>query len=146
MSAATFFTLITVIGGIGWLSLILLSPFWKGVDGFVIGIVFAMMAIVYSYLNFGNIGDVGGPSAFMSFDGVMRIFSNPYLVDGGWAHILSLDILLGIWIKNNAAKSNIPYWLVVLVLLLTIMFAPFGILVYLIIHWIKTKQYFVDIQ
>ena len=146
MSPETFFLLITTIGGIGWISLILLSPFWKGVDGFIIGVVIVMLAIVYSYLNFGHIGDVGGPMAFMSYDGVIRIFNNPYLVDCGWAHILAFDVMVGIWIKNNAAKSNIKYWVVVPVLLLSIAFAPLGLFVYLIIHWLKTKQYFVDLQ
>lgn len=144
MSAESFFMLLTVIGGIGWLALIALSPFWKNVDRFIIGVIVVLIAITYSYLNFGNIGSVGGPAAFMSFDGVLRVFENPFLVDAGWAHILSFDLMVGMWIKHNAAQCGIKYWIVVLVLLISISFAPLGLLIYLLIRWIKTKQYFTN--
>jgi hypothetical protein len=104
------------------------------------------MAIVYTYLNFGHIGSEGGPTAFMTFDGVMRIFSNPYLVVAGWAHILSLDLVVGMWIRHNAAKCGMKYWVVVLILLLTIAFTPLGLFVYLMLRWAKTKQFFVDFE
>ena len=143
MTAEAFFILLTVLGGIGWLSVIVLSRFWKNADKFTISILISLMAITYSYLNFGNIGSVGGPAAFMSFEGVLRIFGNPYLVDAGWAHILAFDILIAMWIRNNAAKCGIKYGVVVLVLLISISFAPLGFFVYLMIRWAKTKQFFV---
>jgi Domain of unknown function (DUF4281) len=142
MTPQFFFLLLTVIGGIGWFSVIALSPFWKHTDRFVIGIIVALIAICYTYLNFGYIGEVGGPMAFMSYDGVMKIFANPYLVDGGWAHILAFDLMVAMWIKHNAARLGIDYWVVVLVLLISIPFAPLGLFIYLMIRWLKSKQYF----
>lgn len=146
MNAPTIFYALSALAGIGWGTLMILSPYWKGTDKFVIGVVVVMMALVYTVLNFSHIADVGGPAAFMTFEGVVRIFSNPFLVDAAWAHILAADLMIGIWMKNNARKINLPYWIVITVQLLTIMFAPLGVLVYLFLHWRKTNHEIADIS
>ena len=146
MSAESFFLLMNFIAGIGWLSLIIFSPFWKFTDKFVIGILVVLLCILYSYFNFGHIGEVGGPSSFMTFDGVKKVFSNPWLINAGWAHIMAFDLMVGIWIKNNAAKNGIHYWIVVPILLITIMLAPLGFALYQLVRWIKTKQYFTSLD
>lgn len=145
MSAEFFFLIINIIASIGWIILIALSPFWKSTDDFLIGIIITLLAIVYSVLNFGHIGEVGGPTSFLTFDGVVRVFSNQYLIDAGWAHIIAFDIFVGIWIKNNAAKSGIKYGIVIPILLITIMLAPLGFLIYQVVRSIKTKNYFVGL-
>ena len=57
MSPESFFLLMNVIAGIGWLAIIILSRFWKFTDQFVIGIVVSLLALLYTYFNFGHIGD-----------------------------------------------------------------------------------------
>ena len=145
MSAESFFLMMNIITGIGWLSLIILSPFWKFTDKFVIGIVITLLAILYTYFNFGHIAEAGGPASFMTFEGVMKVFSNPWLINAGWAHIMAFDLLAGIWMKNNAAKNGIRFWILIPVFLVTIMLAPLGFLIYQLIRLIKTKQYFASI-
>jgi hypothetical protein len=142
MSAESFFLLMNVITGIGWLAILVLSPRWKFTDQFVIGIVVSLLALLYSYFNFGHIAEAGGPASFLTFEGVLKVFSNPWLINAAWAHIMAFDLLGGIWIKNNAAKNGISYWLVVPILLVTIMMAPLGLLIYQVVRWIKTKQFF----
>jgi Domain of unknown function (DUF4281) len=142
MSPEIFFKLMNAIAGIGWLGIIVLSRFWTFADKFVIGIVVSLLAILYAYFNFGHIGEVGGFTSFLSFDGVQKVFSNPWLINAGWAHIMAFDLMVGIWIKNNAAKNGIPYWIVIFILLVTIMVAPLGLLIYQLVRWIKTKQFF----
>ena len=142
MSPESFFLMMNVIAGIGWLDVIVLSRFWNFADKFVIGIVVSLLAVLYTYFNFGHITEVGGPASFMTFDGVIKVFSNPWLINAGWAHIMAFDLMVGIWIKNNAAKNGISYWIVVLILLVTIMLAPLGLLLYQLVRWIKTKQFF----
>jgi hypothetical protein len=146
MSAEKFFLLLSAIAGAGWLGVIVLSRFWKHADRFVFGVVVMLIAVIYTFLNFGHINEVGGPSAFLNFEGVQKVFSNPYLIDAGWAHIMAFDLLVGIWIKNNAAKHQINYALVVVILLLTIMFAPLGLIIYVLVHWLKTKQFLFQID
>ena len=48
--------------------------------------------------------------------------------------------------KNNAAKNGNHYGIVVPILLVTIMLAPLGFVLYQLVRWIKTKQYFGSID
>jgi hypothetical protein len=112
----------------------------------VIGVIVTLLGIFYSYFNFAHIGEVGGPASFASFDGVIKVFSNPWLINAGWAHIMAFDLMIGIWIKNNAAKNGIHFWIVIPILLVTIMLAPLGFVLYQLVRWIKTKQYFGSIE
>ncbi len=142
MSAESFFILMNVIAGIGWLSLIILSRFWALHDKFVIGVVVVLLSILYIYFNFGHIAEAGGPASFLTLEGVQKVFSNPWLINAGWAHIMAFDLMVGVWIKNNAAKNGIHYGIVVPILVITIMLAPLGLFIYHLVRWMKTKRYF----
>ena len=146
MSAETLFNISMIIAGIGWLVLLILSRFWKFSDKFVIGIIVVLVSMVYCYVNFGHFAEVKEKWVFLSLEGVMKVFSHPFLVVAGWTHIMAFDLMVGIWIKNNAAKYGVHYAIVVPILLVTIMLAPFGLLLYHIARWIKTKQYFGSLQ
>ncbi|MEO6230221.1 MAG: abscisic acid-deficient protein Aba4 family protein [Ferruginibacter sp.] len=146
MTPSMFFTLINIISAIGWILILIISRFWKGADKFLVCIVVAMLAVTYSYLNFAHIGEAGGPAGFSTFEGVTKIFSNPWLIDAAWAHIVGIDLVIGMLIKNNAAKHGMPYGLVIILLLVTIVFTPLGLLLYLLARWIKTKRYLENIS
>jgi len=134
-----------ILSAAGWILILVISRFWKGADTFLVCIVVAILAAAYSYFNFAHIGEAGGIAGFSTFEGVTKIFSNPWLIDAAWAHIVGIDLILGMLIKNNAAKHGIAYGVVVIVLLVTIVFGPLGLLLYLLIRWLKTKQYFESI-
>jgi len=145
MTPSTLFTLMNILSAAGWILILVISRFWKGADTFLVCIVVAILAAAYSYFNFAHIGEAGGIAGFSTFEGVTKIFSNPWLIDAAWAHIVGIDLILGMLIKNNAAKHGIAYGVVVIVLLVTIVFGPLGLLLYLLIRWLKTKQYFESI-
>lgn len=145
MTPSMFFTLLNIVSAIGWILILIISRFWKGADTFLVCIVVAMLALGYSYVNFAHIVEAGGPAGFSTYEGVSKIFSNPWLIDAAWAHIVGIDLIIGMLIKNNAAKHGMPYGLVVIILLVTIVFTPLGLLLYLLVRWIKTKQYFESI-
>ena len=145
MTPSTLFTLMNILSAAGWILILVISRFWKGADTFLVCIVVAILAAAYSYFNFAHIGEAGGIAGFSTFEGVTKIFSNPWLIDAAWAHIVGIDLVLGMLIKNNAAKHGIAYGVVVIVLLVTIVFGPLGLLLYLLIRWLKTKQFFESI-
>lgn len=146
MTPSTLFTLMNILSAAGWILILVISRFWKDADKLLVCIVVAILAAAYSYFNFAHIGEAGGIAGFATFEGVTKIFSNPWLIDAAWAHIVGIDLILGMLIKNNAAKHSIPYGLVVIVLLVTIVFGPLGLLLYLLVRWLKTKQYFESID
>ena len=72
----------------------------------------------------------------------MELFTNKVAVTSAWVHFLAFDLMVGIWIKKNAMKHGISHWLLIPCFFFTFMIGPMGLLIYLLIRWIKTKQYF----
>ncbi len=143
MSPDSIFQLCNTLALIAWLVLLIASPFWPSVDQLLIGIVITLFAIVYAWLIFQsfNPADV---EKFSTLDGIMQLFSNKTAVTAGWVHYLAFDLMIGIWIKKNAMKHGIPHWLLIPCLLFTFMLGPVGLLLYLLIRLVYTKQYFAD--
>lgn len=140
MSPDTIFSLCSNLAMAGWIILIFL-PFWFHSDKFLVGIFIALLAIVYAWLVLDSF-HFEDMKKFGSLQGVMELFGNPVVVTAGWVHYLAFDLMVGVFIKRNSVKHNISHWLVVPCLLLTFMFGPVGLLLYLLIRWIKTRQYF----
>ena len=141
MSPDSVFQTCSTIAMAGWLVLLIISPFWSSFDKFLIGIVITLFAIVYAWLIFR----VFRPEDFEKFgslNGVMELFTDKTAVTAGWVHYLAFDLLTGIWIKKNAQKYNIHHLILIPCLLLTFMLGPIGLLLYLLVRLIKTKQYF----
>src|SRR5687767_9062077 len=141
MSPDSVFQICSTIAMIGWLILLILSPFWSGFDKFLVGVVINLFAIVYAWLIF----QVFGPADFQKFgslNGVMELFTDKTAVTAGWVHYLAFDLFTGIWIKKNADKYGISHLVLIPCLLLTFMLGPIGLVLYLLVRAIKTKQYF----
>lgn len=143
MTPDTIFQLCSGLAMIGWIVLIIVSPFWMQADKLVIGIIIMLLSIVYAWLIFGNF-NFSDASRFSSLDGVMQLFTNRALVTAGWVHYLAFDLLAGTWIKRNGLRYGIPHALVIPCLLLAFMLGPVGLLLYLVIRSIKQKQYFLE--
>lgn len=141
MSPDSVFQTGNTIAMAGWIVLLILSPFWSGFDKFLIGIVITLFAIVYAWLIF-QVFTPGDFEKFGSLNGVMDLFTDKTAVTAGWVHYLAFDLLTGIWIKKNAQKYNIHHLILIPCLLFTFMLGPIGLLLYLLVRFIKTKQYF----
>ena len=143
MTADTLFQISGSIAGLGWIILLLASPFWHRFDRFLIGVVITLLCLVYAWL----IGQSFSPSDFSSFgslDGVMKLFDNKILVAAGWVHYLAFDLLSGIWIKKNSFKYGISHWIMIPCFLLVFMMGPAGLLLYLLIRGIYAREYFAE--
>ena len=141
MTPDSIFQICSAIAMISWLVLIVASPFILEVDKFLIGVSITLLAIVYAWLivQSFNPGDV---KSFGSLDGVMKLFQNKTLLTAGWVHYLAFDLMVGIWIKRNSLKFGISHWLIIPCLFFTFMLGPVGLLLYLLIRLIKTRNYF----
>ena len=141
MSPDSVFQTCSTIAMVGWVVLLIISPFWSNFDKFLIGIIITLFGIVYAWLIF-QVFTPGDFEKFGSLNGVMELFTDKTAVTAGWVHYLAFDLLTGIWIKKNAQKYNIHHLIVLPCLLVTFMLAPIGLLLYLLVRSIKTKQYF----
>jgi len=144
MQPEIIFLLSNGLAAVGWFALLVLSPLWKDTDKLVMGVVVVLLAGIYTWVNLSHLGDAGGLTAFFSYDGVLKVFQSPYLVTAAWAHILAVDLLAATWMCKNAQSNNIPHWMLIPVLLLTLVLGPLGIIAYLLLRWVRTGQYFGD--
>lgn len=134
---------------LGWLVLFFL-PFWPvtsfSPQSFVVGIVALLLSIAYVYLVFfGKRHDEPGHrvrGSFWSLKGIINLFKTPRVVLAGWVHYLVFDLMVGLFIVSNAAHYNISHWLLLPCLLLTMMFGPAGLLLYMILRAFITGEYF----
>lgn len=141
MTADDIFTLCNGIAVVSWLLLILLPWWWS--DKIIIGAVITLFALIYAWLLLSNFS-VSDISKFGTLSGVMDLFSQPEMVTAGWIHYLAFDLLAGVFIRRNSIIHGISKWLVIPCLLLTFMFGPVGLLLYLFIRSVATRQYFAE--
>src|SRR5436305_13703768 len=103
MSPDTIFNVTCVIAAIGWLIILVVSPFWQWWDKFVVGIIIVLLALVYTVLNFSNFkpADV---KKFGSLDGIFQLYQNRSSVTASWVHVLAFDLMVAVWIKKDAIR------------------------------------------
>ena len=143
MTPDSIFSICSSIAMIGWLILLIISPFWFDTDKLLIGIIITLFAIVYAWL-IAQSFHAGDFQKFSTLNGVMELFTNKTAVTAGWVHYLAFDLMTGIWIKKNSEKYGIKHWLIIPCLFFTFMLGPVGLLLYLIVRFLKTKQYFAE--
>ncbi len=142
MSPDSVFSICNTIALVGWIILVFI-PMWRSSDKFIIGIIVTLFAIIYTYYIVTNLSAIDMKS-FSTLKGVTNLFTNPLAVLIGWVHYLAFDLMVGLFIKNNAGKYGIGHWWLIPCYLLTFMFGPIGLLLYLLIRFIASKQYFAD--
>ncbi len=143
MSPESIFTISSSIATVGWIILVFVTPFWNKTDKFLVGIIITLFCIVYVWFIVHSVSpsDLKG---FGSLEGVMTLFQDKTLLTAGWVHYLAIDLFLGLWITKNAKRHGINHWMLLPVFVITFMFAPIGLLIYLLIRWFKTRRYFAE--
>jgi hypothetical protein len=139
MTPEIIFKLANGLAIIGWIIIIVLPGYRS--DRLIIGIFITLLAIVYTYLMF----ETFKPDIFKSFSslqGVIVLFQNPKVLLAGWIHYLAFDLMVGLWIKNNALKHGITHWYLIPCLIFTFLLGPVGLLFYLVIRIFISKKYF----
>jgi hypothetical protein len=143
MTPDSIFQLSNTIALLGWLILVIASPFWVSFDKLLIGIVVTLFALTYFWLLAQNF-KFSDMEKFSTLDGVMELFTSKIAVTTAWLHFLAFDLMAGIWIKKNAVQHGIKHWILLPCFFFTFMIGPVGVLLYLLIRFVHTKQYFAD--
>jgi hypothetical protein len=82
-----------------------------------------------------------GEGGFASLAAVAALFRNPWALLAGWAHYLGFDLFIGGWQVRDAQRRRIPHLFVVPALVLTFLFGPSGLLLYLAIRRRSTDMH-----
>jgi len=131
MSAEQLFSTLNLMTMAAWLPLVFL-PRLRWTATVLPVVVPSLLAVVYVALVAATwAGSEGG---FSSLADVRALFDNPWMLVAGWTHYLAFDLFIGGWEVRDAQARGIPHLLVVPALLLTFLFGPAGLLLYLAIR------------
>lgn len=131
MTPERLFSILNLVAVVGWVPLIFVPRFrWaRMIVPIAIPIV---LAVVYSGVVVATFGSSEG--GFSSLAEVRTLFENPWALLAGWTHYLAFDLLIGGWEVRDAHERGISHLLVVPALVLTFLFGPAGLLVYLTVR------------
>jgi hypothetical protein len=127
MNPELVFSIVSTIALVAWLLLVFLprARWVELVTGTVVPLGLAATYVVIVAMHIGR-----GPGDFQTLAGVSALFSNPWVLLGGWIHYLAFDLLVGVWEVRDSRSRGIPHLLVVPCLALTFMLGPAGWLLY----------------
>jgi hypothetical protein len=128
---AHLFSLANLVALAAWI-LLIGFPDWKHTPRGILNGVILVLCGFYCLLII-NWALTGAPGGFDSLENVMVLFRDPKAVLAGWIHYLAFDLFVGLWITQDARQIGIPRWILVIVQLLTFMFGPIGLGIYLLV-------------
>jgi len=142
MNTELIFSIVNAAASFSWL-LLLIFPFSKLVHKILLNIIIVGLAILYviiisqslNWQTFENTSTLAG---------IADLFTNPLALLAGWVHYLAFDLMVGLYITNNARRYGINRFILIPCLLFTFMLGPVGLLLYIIIRSIYNKRYFED--
>ncbi len=123
MTASGLFGIVNTLALVGWLPLVF-APRWRwsvpAARGLVCG--FCLCYVVVLGLHWGE-----GEGGFDTLDNVAKLFSNQWVLTGGWIHYLAFDLFCGSWIVAEGKRRGLALWRVIPCLPLTFLFGPAGL-------------------
>lgn len=139
MTPSSLFELGNSLALFSWIFLSIFSH-KKWATKLVFSLSIMLLAITYAYLIGSNLGGMDMES-FSTLASVKALFTSDIGVAAGWMHYLAFDLMVGLYIIHNSQQYGINRFLIIPALLLTFMFGPVGLLIYLIIRTIVTKKW-----
>ena len=70
------------------------------------------------------------PGGFDTLKNVQLLFTSPWAALAGWVHYLAFDLFIGAWISLKALQQKMPRAILIIILPLTFLFGPIGLLLY----------------
>jgi hypothetical protein len=138
MTAEQLFSTLNLIAVAGWLLLVFL-PRMRWTSTVVPIVMPSLFAVVYVVLKAATLTRSEG--GFSSLASVRTLFDNPWLLLAGWTHYLAFDLFIGGWEVRDSQRHSIPHLLIVPALVLTFLFGPAGLLLYLTIRWFAPQRW-----
>jgi len=126
MSDAQLFQLANTTALVCWIALVV-QP--RRVAPLARFIVPGLMAVLYIWALASAPANPDG--GFGSLAQVKALFTQDRAVLAGWVHYLAFDFFVGCWMVLDAVDRRIAHFAVVPCLVLTFMFGPVGLLLYL---------------
>jgi hypothetical protein len=142
MTSEQLFSLCSTLALAGWICLVFL-PRWRPSATLVAPVLIpSLIAILYLWLVATSLP--GAEGGFGTLAEVKLLFANERALLAGWIHYLAFDLFIGAWEVRDARRRGIHHLALVPCLLLTFLFGPVGLLLYLAMRAAWKKQVTVD--
>ena len=138
MTPETVFSIVNAIAFFSWVYLIAAArwtPALFRMVRFAVPILFALIYITAMILAEPN--EEGG---FQTLAQVTSLFTQPWVVVAAWLHYLAFDFFVGCWILEKAKAENIGHGWIVIPMILTFLFGPAGLLLFLILLGFRRRK------
>jgi Domain of unknown function (DUF4281) len=132
MTADQLFSILNLMTMAAWLPLVFL-PRVRWTATLLPVVVPALLSVIYVVLVAATLPRSEG--GLSSLAGVSALFDNPWALLAGWTHYLAFDLFMGGWEVRDARWRGIPHLFIVPALVLTFLFGPAGLLLYLATRW-----------
>ena len=140
MSADQFYLYVSVLIFAPW-AMLIVAPRWRYTEPIAFGSAFLLLAaaayFTLSYL-FAESNDGGN---LFTLEGLKGLFRSKEMLLTGWLNYLSFCLFAGTWQVHDARLEKIPHWLLVPSLLLTLLTGPTGLLLYVLLRFMKTRKW-----
>jgi len=138
MQPESVFPVVNTIAMVGWFML-LFAPWIPKLADRVAGYgIPILLAAVYLVMLVISLPEAEG--GFGSLEGVIAGFNYPAMALTGWLHYLALDLFIGGWEVRTARRQGIAFWKVVPCLALTLLAAPVGLVVFLLVCRLQRRN------
>jgi hypothetical protein len=131
MTADSLFPVLNLAAMAAWLPLVLV-PRRRWATTILPIAMPVLLGVVYVVLVVMSLP--GSDGGFSSLAGVRALFVDPRGLLAGWTHYLAFDLFIGGWEARDAQERGIPHLLIVPALVLTFLFGPAGLVLYLAIR------------
>ncbi|MGV9721392.1 ABA4-like family protein [Nocardia beijingensis] len=120
-------------------ALMILAPKWRRTAAVVASPLICLPPlIVYAALVVPEFGALAAALVNPQLSGLRAVLGSSTGAAAAWAHFVAFDLFLGRWIFLDSRTRRLPSLLISPLLVLTILFAPLGVLLYLLIRLTTT--------
>lgn len=139
MTADSFYLYASILIFLPWL-LLIAAPNWQYTEPIAFGmaIILLVAAAVFTF-QFLTSPEEGGN--LLSLEGFKNLFRSREMLLTGWLNYLSFCLLVGTWQTHDARQLKIGHVFVIPSLLLTMLTGPAGLLLYLVVRFVKTRKW-----
>jgi len=127
----TLFGLTFLVAAPFW-ALMILLPRWRWTER-IIGspAIVVPVLVIYAILVIPALPDLLPVVTQPTLDGLREALGSANGAAAAWAHMIAFDLFVGRWIFIDANNRKIGHWIIAPTLVLTILFGPLGLGVYL---------------
>ncbi len=116
-------------------ALMILAPSWRWTSRIISSpLIVLPPALIYAVLVLPNLAEVLPAVSSPTLTGVQAQLGTPTGAAIGWAHFIAFDLFVGRWEYLDSRRRGVHPLVMAPVLLLTILLAPLGMLMYLAVR------------